>query len=97
MGLIFDWVARHVPVRATLESLGQVFADYAKPDFRVRLWDGTSWSGSEDPRFTLVDKHPDGLHGGGRVPAQTKSPQPSSEPVAVKYCRKNSGPAYGIR
>jgi hypothetical protein len=61
MGLIFDSVARHIPVRATVESLGQVFADYPKPDFRVRLWDGTCWSGSENPRLTLFVKHPNAL------------------------------------
>jgi cyclopropane-fatty-acyl-phospholipid synthase len=61
MGLISDSITRHVPVRATLESLAQVFADCPKPDFRVRLWDGTSWSGSETPRFTLVVKHPNAL------------------------------------
>jgi cyclopropane-fatty-acyl-phospholipid synthase len=61
MGLIFDSVARHVPVRGTVESLEQVFADYPKPDFRVRLWDGTCWSGSEHPRFTVFVKHPNAL------------------------------------
>jgi cyclopropane-fatty-acyl-phospholipid synthase len=61
MGLISDSIARHVPVRAPRESLAQVFADYPSPDFRVQLWDGTSWSGSETPRFTMIVKHPNAL------------------------------------
>lgn len=61
MGLISDSIARHVPVRAARESLAQVFAHYPSPDFRVQLWDGTSWSGSEAPRFTLIVKHPNAL------------------------------------
>jgi len=61
MGLISDSVLKHVSVRATLESLAQVFADYPDRDFQVRLWDGSSWGASANPRFTLVVKHPNAL------------------------------------
>jgi cyclopropane-fatty-acyl-phospholipid synthase len=61
MSLILDSVLKHVPVRAALESLDQVFRDYPEPNFRVRLWDGASWGASENPRFTLVVKHPNAL------------------------------------
>jgi cyclopropane-fatty-acyl-phospholipid synthase len=61
MGLISDSVFRHVPVRATLESLAQIFSAYPEPNFRVHLWDGTTWGATHDPRFTLVVKHPDVL------------------------------------
>jgi cyclopropane-fatty-acyl-phospholipid synthase len=61
MSLISDSVLRHVPGRAALESLGQAFADYPQPNFRVRLWDGATWGASENPRFTLVVKHPNAL------------------------------------
>jgi cyclopropane-fatty-acyl-phospholipid synthase len=61
MSLISDSVLKHVPVRVTLESLAQVFADYPEPNFRVRLWDDTNWGASENPRFTLVVKHPNAL------------------------------------
>lgn len=61
MGLISESVLRHVPIRATLESLGQFFAEYHETNFRVRLWDGSSWGANENPRFTLVVKHPNAL------------------------------------
>lgn len=61
MGLISDSVIKHVPVRAALESLNQIFEEYPEPNFQVRLWDGTAWGASDDPRFTLVVKHPNAL------------------------------------
>jgi cyclopropane-fatty-acyl-phospholipid synthase len=61
MGLISDSVLRHVPIKTALESLGQVFANYPEPNFSVRLWDGSCWGASDNPRFTLVVKHPSAL------------------------------------
>jgi cyclopropane-fatty-acyl-phospholipid synthase len=61
MSLTLDSVLKHVPVRVTLESLAQVFADYPEPNFQVRLWDGSSWGASGNPQFTLVVKHPKAL------------------------------------
>ena len=59
MGLISEAVLKHVPIRASLESLSQAFADYpCAVDFQVRLWDGTTWGSTEKPRFTLIVKHP---------------------------------------
>lgn len=61
MSLISDSVLKHVPVRGTLESLAQAFAEYPEPSFQVRLWDGTTWGANDNPRFTLVVKHPNAL------------------------------------
>jgi cyclopropane-fatty-acyl-phospholipid synthase len=61
MSLISDSVIKHVPVRAALESLAQIFAEYPEPNFQVRLWDGTIWGATETPRFTLVVKYPTAL------------------------------------
>jgi cyclopropane-fatty-acyl-phospholipid synthase len=61
MGLISDSVIKHVPVRAAVESLVQLFADSPEPNFQVRLWDGTIWGAKDNPRFTLVLKNPNVL------------------------------------
>lgn len=61
MGLISDSVMRHLPVRAALESLAQFFADYSGPSFRIRLWDGMTWSAGDDPQFTVVIHRPSAL------------------------------------
>jgi cyclopropane-fatty-acyl-phospholipid synthase len=44
----------------TTRFLDTLFADYAKDDFQVRLWNGATWGGKH-PRFTLVLKHPGAL------------------------------------
>ena len=46
---------------ASTEFLEAVLADYPNPDFQVRLWDGNAWGAVEQPRFTLVLKHPGAL------------------------------------
>ena len=43
------------------EFLDALLADYPRPDFQVRLWDGTTWRAVQQPRFTLVLKHPGAL------------------------------------
>jgi cyclopropane-fatty-acyl-phospholipid synthase len=48
-------------LRATTNFLESLLADYPRRDFRVRLWDGTTWGTEEQPRFTLVVKHPEAL------------------------------------
>lgn len=40
------------------QLLEQVLAAYRRSDFRVRLWDGSTWGRDEHPRFTLVVNHP---------------------------------------
>jgi cyclopropane-fatty-acyl-phospholipid synthase len=61
MGLISDSVLKHVPIHISLEPFEQVFADYPRRDFQIRLWDGSTWGASENPRFTLIIKHPNAL------------------------------------
>jgi cyclopropane-fatty-acyl-phospholipid synthase len=46
---------------ASSEFLEALLADYPNPDFQVRLWDGNAWGAVEQPRFTLVLKHPGAL------------------------------------
>lgn len=42
--------------------LDALLTDYPRRDFQVRLWDGTLWGIAQQPRFTLVLKHPGALH-----------------------------------
>lgn len=46
---------------ASVEFLDALLADYPNRDFQVRLWDGTTWGAVQQPRFTLVLKHPGAL------------------------------------
>jgi cyclopropane-fatty-acyl-phospholipid synthase len=41
--------------------LQRLTEDYRQHSFAVRLWDGTSWSKMDQPRFTLVLNHPSAL------------------------------------
>jgi cyclopropane-fatty-acyl-phospholipid synthase len=52
---------RETSSRASAEFLEALLADYPNPDFQVRLWDGNAWGAVEQPRFTLVLKHPGAL------------------------------------
>jgi cyclopropane-fatty-acyl-phospholipid synthase len=47
--------------RIGAQLLEQVLATYRKSDFRVRLWDGSTWGGDEQPRFALLVNHSAGL------------------------------------
>jgi cyclopropane-fatty-acyl-phospholipid synthase len=50
------------PRTTTLAILEQLFAQYPRRDFEVRLWDGTTWPGDDgEPRSTLVLRHPGSL------------------------------------
>jgi cyclopropane-fatty-acyl-phospholipid synthase len=46
---------------ASTEFLEALLGDYPNRDFQVRLWDGTTWGAAQQPRFTLVLKHPGAL------------------------------------
>ena len=46
---------------ASISFLETLLADYPQRDFQVRLWDGTTWGAAQQPRFTLVLKHPGAL------------------------------------
>src|SRR5690606_4277971 len=50
-------------VRTTMSFLHDVFGDIHPREFRVRLWDGTTWEAETGhrARFTLVLRHPGAL------------------------------------
>ena len=50
------------PTVVCAEFLDALLADYPRPDFQVRLWDGTTWGAVQQPPFTLMLKHPGALH-----------------------------------
>lgn len=43
------------------EFVDVLLKGYPKRDFQVRLWDGTQWGATTQPRFILVLKHPGAL------------------------------------
>ncbi|MGB8768481.1 MAG: cyclopropane-fatty-acyl-phospholipid synthase family protein [Candidatus Korobacteraceae bacterium] len=49
------------PIDISHQLLEAITADYPRRDFAVRLWDGSTWGNAEQPRFTLVLKHPGAL------------------------------------
>jgi cyclopropane-fatty-acyl-phospholipid synthase len=61
MELTASSVFKQTPIRLSLELLDNLLADYPRRNFQVRLWDGSSWGTSQQPRFTLVLKHPRAL------------------------------------
>ncbi len=61
MGVLAKSPFGETPFRATTNFLDSLLADYPRRDFRVRLWDGTSWGTEDRPRFTLVVKQPEAL------------------------------------
>jgi cyclopropane-fatty-acyl-phospholipid synthase len=61
MGVLARSPFGETPFRATTNFLDSLLADYPRRDFRVRLWDGTSWGTEDRPRFTLVVKQPEAL------------------------------------
>jgi cyclopropane-fatty-acyl-phospholipid synthase len=48
-------------IRSSIHFLEQLVAGYRNNNFAVRLWDGTEWRRADQPRFTLVLKHPASL------------------------------------
>jgi cyclopropane-fatty-acyl-phospholipid synthase len=61
MGLSAKSLFGETPVRVSVDLLENLLAAYPRRDFQVRLWDGSIWVGGEQPRFTLVLKHPGAL------------------------------------
>jgi cyclopropane-fatty-acyl-phospholipid synthase len=53
--------ARDPSVEITLEVLDAVLADCPGRDFAIRLWSGDVWGNGDNPRFSLVLKHPGSL------------------------------------
>jgi cyclopropane-fatty-acyl-phospholipid synthase len=49
---------RHPVISHVLDEL---LADYGKQDFQMRLWDGTTWGASGNPKFSLLLKNPEAL------------------------------------
>ncbi len=54
-------VVRDSSVEITFELLDAVLADCPRRDFAMRLWSGDIWGRTENPRFSLVLKHPGSL------------------------------------
>ncbi len=54
-------LARDSFVEITLELIDSLVADFPRPDFAIRLWNGEIWGNSHHPRFTVVLKHPGSL------------------------------------
>jgi cyclopropane-fatty-acyl-phospholipid synthase len=52
---------RDTSVEITFEFLDALFAAYPRRDFAVRLWNDEVWGNGNDPRFTIVLKHPASL------------------------------------
>ena len=61
MGSLARSLFRETPSLASAEFLETLLADYPRRDFQVRLWDGTTCGAEEQPRFTLVLRHPGAL------------------------------------
>lgn len=58
MGLMVTSVGQKSPVQLSIEFLSNLLAHYPRRDFQVRLWNGSTWGAEQQPRFTLVLKHP---------------------------------------
>jgi cyclopropane-fatty-acyl-phospholipid synthase len=61
MQLLMKSLLRGTPSIVCAEFLDVLLGDYPRHDFQVRLWDDTTWGTEEQPRFTLVLKHPGAL------------------------------------
>ncbi|MGA9980028.1 MAG: cyclopropane-fatty-acyl-phospholipid synthase family protein [Candidatus Sulfotelmatobacter sp.] len=61
MGLAVSSLWKQSPVQLSIEFLDHMLAHYPRRDFQIRLWDGSTWRPSQEPRFTLVLKHPGAL------------------------------------
>ena len=61
MGLTLSSVWKQTPTQLSIEFLSNLLAPYPRRDFQVRLWDGSIWGSEQEPRFTLVLKHPGAL------------------------------------
>jgi len=61
MGLLVKSRFREMPTLVCAEFLDTLLADYPTRDFQVRLWDGATWGAENQPRFTLLLKHPGAL------------------------------------
>lgn len=60
MALLKSMSSGIVP-RVGIGLFEELLADYPKRDFRIRFWDGTTWGTDQQPRFTLLLKHPAAL------------------------------------
>lgn len=60
--MVVQSVVRNKDVAAAQAFLEAAFKDFHPRDFAVRFWDGSVWEAETDePRFTLVLKHPGAL------------------------------------
>lgn len=58
MGPTGSSVFKLIPTRFSLESISSALSNHPKQDFEIRLWDGTVWGCTDNPKFTLVIKDP---------------------------------------
>lgn len=61
MGLTTNSSLNQTLVQINPHLLENLLADYPKRNFQIRLWDGSTWRREQQPRFTLVLKHPGAL------------------------------------
>ena len=54
-------VLRQVAGHVAAESLEALFPSCSKHKFQIRLWDGSAWGETEDPRFVLHVRNPRAL------------------------------------
>jgi cyclopropane-fatty-acyl-phospholipid synthase len=53
--------ARDKSAEVSFEFLDTLLSDFPDRDFTVRLWNGEVWGNCDNPRFTMVLKHPGSL------------------------------------
>jgi cyclopropane-fatty-acyl-phospholipid synthase len=61
LSLTLHSLFRSVSVPMSTDFFENVLADYPRRNFQIRLWDGSTWGANQQPRFTLVLKHPGAL------------------------------------
>ena len=61
MRLMAHATLSRTPVHISTDFLENLLAGYPQRDFQVRFWDESIWGSNQQPRFTLVLKHPGAL------------------------------------
>ncbi len=61
MGVTANSALNRTLVQVSPDFLEHALADCPKRNFQVRFWDGRTWGFDQDPRFTIILKHPRAL------------------------------------
>src|SRR5215475_4160402 len=61
MGLTAHSIPSRTLTQISTDFLERLLAGYPNRNFHVRLWDQSTWRPCDQPRFTLVLKHPGAL------------------------------------